>query len=75
MTLASATVLVYMLRKGTKLWFSGRGPRPLASDEAAALDLSAETSFTLAVLAMTALGVVLTAGALWLGWRRYPAAP
>jgi len=71
MTLASATVLVYMLRRGTRLWFSGHDPRQMASDEAAALDLSAETSFALAVLAMTALGVVLTAGAAWLAWRRY----
>jgi hypothetical protein len=70
MTLASATVLVYMLRKPTALWFSGRDLGRRSSEEAAALDLSSETAFALAVLAMTALGVLLTAGGAWLGWGR-----
>jgi hypothetical protein len=71
MTLASATVLVYMLRKPTALWFSGRDLGRLSSEEAAALDLSSETAFALAVLAMTALGLLLTAGGAFLAWRRY----
>jgi hypothetical protein len=70
MTLASATVLVYMLRKGPALWFSGRDRSRFSREEVAALDLSAETTFALTVLAMTALGVLLTAGGAYLGWRR-----
>jgi hypothetical protein len=71
MTLASATVLVYMLRKGTAVYFSGRDLASLSSEEAAALDPSSEMPFALAVLAMTALGGLLTAGAAYYGWRRY----
>lgn len=59
MTLASATVLVYFLRKGTAVRFRGKDPSLLSeADAAAAADLSAETAFAAAVLAMTALGVV-----------------
>jgi hypothetical protein len=59
MTLASATVLVYFLRKGTAVRFRSQGDAPLSdADAAAAADLSAETAFAAAVLAMTALGVV-----------------
>jgi hypothetical protein len=67
MTLASATVLVYMLRKPTALWFSGR---TLSKEDAAALDLSAEAVFSLTVLAMVALGLLASAGGLYLAWRR-----
>jgi len=70
MTLASATILVYMLRKPVALWFSGRRAQDLAADEVAALDLSAETTFTLTFIAMVALGVVATVGGLYLGLRR-----
>jgi hypothetical protein len=70
MTLASATVLVYMLRKPTALWFSGRNLGTLSPDEVAAVDPSAETTFSLTVLAMVALGLLVSAGGLYLGWRR-----
>jgi hypothetical protein len=70
MTLASATVLVYMLRKGTAVWFSGRAPGRLSGDEAASLDSSSDMTFALTVLAMAALGAVLTAVGAWFGWPR-----
>ena len=70
MTLASATVLVYMFRKPTALWFSGRAARGLSPEEAAALDLSSEATFSLTVLAMVALGVLVSAGGLYFGWQR-----
>jgi hypothetical protein len=69
MTLASATVLVYMFKKPTALWFSGRAARGLSPEEAAALDPSGEATFSLTVLAMVALGVLLSAGGLYFGWR------
>jgi hypothetical protein len=61
MALASATVLVYMLRKPTASWFSGRKPDG---------DLSAETTFALTVVATVALGMLASAGGLYLGLRR-----
>jgi uncharacterized membrane protein (DUF2068 family) len=65
MTLASATVLVYMFRKSTASWFAGN-----ASQEAAgAIDPSAEMTFALSVLAMAALGVLVSAGGLYFAWR------
>ena len=70
MTLASATVLVYMLRKPTALWFSGRNLGTLSPEEVSAVDQSAETTFSLTVLAMVALGLLMSAGGLYLGWRR-----
>jgi hypothetical protein len=62
MTLASATVLVYMFRKPTALWFSGRAARGLSPEEAAALDPGSEATFSLTVLAMVALGLLLSVG-------------
>jgi hypothetical protein len=60
MTLASATVLVYCLRRGASARFSARPSAQLTPEEsAAAADLSAETAFTMALLAMTALGALL----------------
>jgi hypothetical protein len=70
MTLASATVLVYMLRKSTAVWFSGQDPRRLAAQDAVKLDLSAETTFAVTLIAMTALGAVLTGAGAWFGWRQ-----
>jgi Inner membrane component of T3SS, cytoplasmic domain len=70
MTLASATVLVYMFRKPTALWFSGRVQSDLSKEDAAAFDLPAEATFSLTVLAMVALGLLLCAGGFYLGWRR-----
>jgi hypothetical protein len=70
MTLASATVLVYMFRKPTRLWFSGRDTSGRFKEDASALDSTAEATFSLTVLAMVALGVVLSAGGLYIGWRR-----
>jgi hypothetical protein len=69
MTLASATILVYMFRKPTALWFSGRSRSGFSPEDAAALDPSAETTFALTVLAMVALGVLLSAGGLYIGLR------
>ena len=71
MTLASATVLVYMLRKPTALWFAGRDRGRFSREDAAALDPSAEAIFSLTVLAMVALGVLLSAGGLYIA-RRQP---
>jgi hypothetical protein len=71
MTLASATVLVYMFRKSTAQWFSGRGLRGLSQEEASALDRSAEATFSLTILGMAALGVLLSAGGLYFGWQRH----
>jgi len=59
-----------MLRKPAALWFSGRVTRGLSQDEAAAVDLAGETTFSLTVLAMVALGVLLSAGGLYLAWGR-----
>ena len=70
MTLASATVLVYMFRKSTALWFSRRNLGALSPEEAAVIDPSAETTFSLTVLAMVALGLLVSAGGLYFGWRR-----
>ncbi len=70
MALASATVLVYMLRKPTASWFSGRRPGDPGKDETAGVDLSAETTFALAIVATVALGALATAGGLYVGLRR-----
>jgi hypothetical protein len=69
MSLASATVLVYTLRKGTALWFSGRPAAELSPEEQAALDPSAETAFALALLGMAGLGALLSAGGAFVAWR------
>jgi FHA domain len=69
MVLASATVLVYMLRKSTALWFSGSA-QGTPGDDVPPLDRSAETTFAVTVVAMVALGVLATVGGLYLGWPR-----
>ena len=70
MALASATVLVYMLRQPTAAWFSGREKGRPSREDPAAIDLSAETTFALTILAMVALGVLLSAGGLYVAYRQ-----
>jgi hypothetical protein len=67
MTLASATILVYMLRKSTALWFSGGEAEAGRRDAAPPPDRSAETTFALTVLAMVVLGVLATVGGFYFG--------
>jgi hypothetical protein len=70
MALASATVLVYMLRKPAARWFSGRDQGRPSREEPAAIDLSAETTFTLTILAMVVLGALLSAVGLYVAYRQ-----
>jgi hypothetical protein len=70
MTLASATVLVYMLRKPAALWFSHREQGRASREEGGAIDQSTETTFALTILAMVVLGVLLSAGGLYLAYRQ-----
>jgi hypothetical protein len=68
-TPAAATVLFYLLRPEARLHFSTRrSGRGLTLDEAGAVSASSDTVFGLSLLAMTALGVLLSAGA-WLAWK------
>ncbi len=71
MTLASATVLVYMLRKPAALWFAGRhDPSGASREETTPIDLSAETTFALTILSMVVLGALLSAFGLYLALRQ-----
>jgi Inner membrane component of T3SS, cytoplasmic domain len=63
--MASATVLIYMLREDARLYFSGL-PVPGREDSARATELT----FSLSLLAMVALGVLLTALLGWLAGGR-----
>ena len=67
-TMASATVLFYMLREDARLYFSGR-PVPGRSEAARATELT----FSLSLLAMVVLGALLTALSAWLSGGRAPA--
>jgi hypothetical protein len=64
-TMASATVLFYMLREDARLYFSGL-PVPGREESARATELT----FSLSLLAMVALGVLLTALLGWLAASR-----
>jgi hypothetical protein len=67
-TVASATVLFYMLREDARLYFSGRLV-PGRSEAARATELT----FSLSLLAMVVLGVLLTGLSAWLSGGRAPA--
>jgi FHA domain len=64
-TMASATVLFYMLREDARLYFSGR---PVPGREASAR--ATELTFSLSLLAMVVVGVLLTALLAWLAGGR-----
>jgi hypothetical protein len=66
-TMASALVLFYMLREEARLYFSGR-PVPGRGESARATELT----FSLSLLAMVALGVLLTGLSAWLSGGRVP---
>jgi Inner membrane component of T3SS, cytoplasmic domain len=66
-TMASALVLFYMLREDARLYFSGR-PVPGRGESARATELT----FTLSLVAMVALGVLLTGLSAWLSGGRIP---
>ena len=59
-SLASATVLFYMMREDARLYFSGR-PVPGSDDQARGTELT----FSLSLLGMVALGAILNAAAVW----------
>jgi len=67
-TMASATVLFYMLREDARLYFSGR-PVPGRSESARATELT----FSMSLLAMVVLGVLLTGLTAWLSGGRVAA--
>ncbi len=64
-SLASATVLSYMLREDARLYFSGRAV-PAREESAQATELT----FALSLLAMVAVGAALTALGLWFAFVR-----
>jgi len=66
-SLASATVLLYMLREEARLYFSGK--RVPARGEAAR---ATELTFSLSLLGMVAVGALLTGLAAWLAFGRRP---
>jgi hypothetical protein len=59
-SLASATVLFYMLREDARLYFSGRAV-PGSDDQARGTELT----FSLSLLGMVALGTILATAGLW----------
>jgi hypothetical protein len=67
-TMASATVLFYMLREDARLYFSGRAV-PGRSESARATELT----FSLSLLAMVVLGALLTGLTAWMSGGRVAA--